>query len=96
MKKYQKIGDGQIVKTMLRFSVLIVTVSLFFVAAVYAQGLTNAAPSAAAKAVSTPSGGRPSTIQVRQNIIAQKAAALQRELQALAGKVNPPSSIIRK
>ena len=70
-------------KAILRFSVLIATVSLLFVSAVYAQGLTNAASSAAAKAVSTPSGGRPSTIQVRQNIIAQKAAALQRELKEL-------------
>ena len=56
-----------------------------FVSAAHAQVSTipQAAPSAAAKAVSTPSGGRPSTIQVRQNIIAQNAAALQRELKEL-------------
>lgn len=70
-------------KAILRFSVLITTASLLLVSAVYGQGLTNAASSAAAKAVSTPSGGRPSTIQVRQNIIAQKAAALKRELKEL-------------
>jgi hypothetical protein len=70
-------------KAILRFSVLIAAVSVLFVSAVYAQGLTSAASSAAAKAVSTPSGGRPSTIKVRQNIIAQKAAALQRELKEL-------------
>jgi hypothetical protein len=83
MKEGQEIGDGRMMKAILRFSVLITTASLLFVSAVYAQGLTNAAPAATAKVVSTPSGGRPSTIQVRQNIIAQKAAALQRELKQL-------------
>jgi len=83
VKEGQEIGDGQIMKAILRFSVLIATVSLLFVSGVYAQGLTNAASSAAAKAASTPSGGRPSTIQVRQNIIAQKAAALRSELKEL-------------
>lgn len=70
-------------KAILRFSVLITTASLFVVSAVYGQGLTNAASAASAKAVSTPSGGRPSNIQVRQNIIAQKAAALRSELKEL-------------
>jgi len=75
--------DGKIMKARPRFFILVATLSLAFVSAVYPPGLTNAASSAAAKAVSTPSGGRPSAIQVRQNILAQKAAALQRELKEL-------------
>jgi hypothetical protein len=69
-------------RAMLRFSILIATLLMAYVSATYAQGLTNAAPSASAKAVSTPAAG-PSTIAIRQNILAQKAAALQRELNEL-------------
>ena len=75
--------DRQIMKARLRYCLLVAVVSLAFVSAAYPQGLSSAGSSAAAKAVSTPSGGRPSTIQVRQNILAQKAAALQRELKEL-------------
>jgi len=69
-----------------RFSILLATLLVHFVSAAYAQvssqTIPQAAPSAAAKAVSL-SASAPSTIQVRQNIIAQKAAALQRELKEL-------------
>lgn len=64
------------------FSILIATLSVSFVSAAYAQGLTNAASSAGAKAVSIPAAG-PSSIQIRQNILAQKAAALQGEAKEL-------------
>ncbi|HTY25696.1 MAG TPA: hypothetical protein VMC85_21380 [Desulfomonilaceae bacterium] len=47
------------------------------------QTIQQAASSAAAKAVSTPSTGRPSAIQIRQNILAQKAATLQSQLQEI-------------
>jgi len=74
-------------KTRLPFSVLLAMSLVSFASSAYAQQATpqtlpQAAPSAAAKAVSLPSPG-PSTIQIRQNIIAQKAAALQRELKEL-------------
>jgi len=76
-------GDGQLTKARLQLSVLMAVISIAFVSAVDAQRTLPQGSSAAAKAVSTPSGGRPSTIQIRQNIIAQKAAALQRELKEL-------------
>jgi TolA-binding protein len=81
--RIRRTEDCQTMKATLRISILVAAVSLAFVSAAHTQGLTTAASSAAAKAVSTPSGGRPSTIQVRQNILAQKAAALQRELKEL-------------
>lgn len=77
----------------LRLSILVATLLLAFVSAAFAQGLTSAAASAAAKAVSTPSGGRPSSLQVRQNIIAQKAAALQRELKELQRCISNASQL---
>jgi hypothetical protein len=70
-------------KARLQLSVLMALISIAFVSAVDAQRTLPQGSAAAAKAVSTPSGGRPSTIQIRQNVIAQKAAALQRELKEL-------------
>ncbi len=69
-------------RTWLQISALIATASLAFSSSAHAQA-TGAPPSASATPVSTPSGGRPSTLQVRQNILGQKAAALQRELKEL-------------
>ncbi len=84
MESCLEIGDRQIPKNMLRFSILLATMIVTLASAAHAQTtIPQAASSAAAKAVSTPSSGRPSTFQIRQNIIAQKAAAIQRELKEL-------------
>ncbi len=80
-------------KARLRFFVLIMTLLVLFVSDAYAQQQPQAASSAAAKAVSTPSGGRPRTIQIRQNIIAQKAAAIQSELKELQRCVTNASNL---
>ena len=77
------------IRARLLLSVLVATLPLAFVSAALAQG----SASAAAKAVSTPSGGRPSTIEVRQNIIAQKAAALQRELKEIQRCISNASQL---
>ena len=78
-------------KARLRSSVLIATLLLLaFVSVAYSQGTAR---SSAAKAVSTPSGGRASTIQIRQNVIAQKAAALQRELKELQRCISNASQL---
>jgi hypothetical protein len=81
------------IRARLRLSILVATLPLAFATGAFAQGSTSAAASAAAKEVSTPSGGRPSTFQVRQNIIAQKAAALRSELKELQRCISNASQL---
>jgi len=47
------------------------------------QTIPQAAPSAAAKAVSIPPSGRPTPVSIRQDILAQKAAALVAQLKEI-------------
>ncbi|HTY25565.1 MAG TPA: hypothetical protein VMC85_20720 [Desulfomonilaceae bacterium] len=69
-------------------SIMVVAVSLSLVPTIGAQQqsvqtIPQAAPSAAATQVTIPTGGRPTPIQIRQNILAQKAAALAAQLKEI-------------
>ncbi|MGO9117036.1 MAG: hypothetical protein ACLQPD_05430 [Desulfomonilaceae bacterium] len=72
-------------KVKCRLSIMVVVVSLSLVSTTVAQQssvqtIPQAAPSAKAKAVSTPSAGRPTPILIQQNILTQKAAAIAAQL----------------
>jgi hypothetical protein len=75
-------------KVKCRLSIMVVVVSLSLVSTTVAQQasvqtIPQAAPSAAAKAVSTPSAGRPTPILIQQNILTQKAAAIAAQLKEI-------------
>jgi len=68
--------------------IVVVVASLLFVSVAAAQQqsvqiIPQAAPSAAAKAVSIPPIGRPTPVLIQQNILAQKAAALVAQLKEI-------------
>ena len=75
-------------KAKVRLSIMIVVMFLSLATATVAQQVSvqtipQAAPSAAAKAVSIPPIGRPTPILIQQNILAQKTAALAAQLKEI-------------